>query len=574
MELLDLHYVKEDPDLGIAPEGILCKNMDDIIARISKVKDTVNEINLDNQPALQEVPSVLKECKRLQTLDISHTGITEIPDFVSSLPNLISLSCRCSEISNFPLGIFKAQKFEHLHLRINKDWNIPDNIPVIPNLKTLFLDIYSPAALPGNLGAFENLEELLLAIKYEEGDVPELPDSFNNHPSLKKVSVTDPFYKNRKTFNLDKAAKILSSCRKFESLILSGLAVGKGHQQLSKLSGLKKLELRHLLAEGNVLDSITGLQCLENLNIWGSEFKLTEIPDMFTNMKNLQEFSFAGNMVQDIPPSIYSLENLAILEIGSTGVSKVDEKIGNLKNLERLQIYDNILDKLPDSIFTLPKLKILNIEENIFSANTIMEIKKKLSALANKGQKIVFMYDGQGHRQMVKRLRAVKNIDSMSVETYAKYCLNAVNETPNAIKYVNTDKLKNSKFYAELSLAAVKKTCLPLKDINPEIIDKPYYFHICMEASRCPDIANNFKLIRDDLLTDNEYIQVCLEAALHNNSADFLSHFNSETFNKRFNRRIYEHICWVAVLHDPQTIAKMTEPPEELLNLITEPHKK
>jgi len=573
MELLDLHYVKEDPDLGIPQEGILCKDMDEIAARITKVKDKVNEINLDSQPALKEVPPVLKECKHLKTLNISHTGITEIPDFLFTLPNLTNLSCRCSEITNFPLGVFQAQKFENLYLRINKSWNIPDKIPVTPKLKTLFFDIYSPAALPVNLGAFENLEELFFAIKYEEGNVPGLPDSFNSHPSLKKVCITDPFYKHRKIFNLENALKILSSCHKFESLIMSGLDVGGGHQGLSALAGLKKLELRHLLVEGNVLNSINGLQNLESLNIWGSEFKLTEIPEIFANMKNLQEFSFAGNMVQNIPQSLYSLDKLRILEIGSTGISEIDEKIGNLKNLEKIQLYDNILDKLPGSIFTLPKLKILNIEENIFNINTITDIKEKVNALARKGHKILFMYDGQGHRQMVKRLRSLKNIDSMNVETYVKYCINAVNENPAAIKYVNTDKLHNSKLYAELSLAAVKKNSFALGNINPDKIDKTYYFPICMEAAGCPDIANNFKLVRNDLLTDNEYIQVCLKAALHNKSADFIANFNNEAFNKRFSRNVYEHICWVAVLHNPQTIFKMTDPPEELMNSIAS-HKK
>jgi hypothetical protein len=95
-----------------------------------------------------------------------------------------------------------------------------------------------------------------------------------------------------------------------------------------------------------------------------------------------------------------------------------------------------------------------------------------------------------------------------------------------------------------------------------------------MEAAGCPDIARNFKLIRDDLLTDNEYIQVCLKAALHNESANFLANFNNEAFNKRFSRKVYEHICWVTVLHNPQSILKMAEPPEELLNLITAQLKK
>ena len=566
METLDLHYVKEDPDLGIPAEGVLCKDMDDIIDRISKVKDTVKEINFDSQSTLKELPAILFECKQLEKLNISHTGIKEIPDDLFSLPALKILSCRCSEISDFPLAIFKIEKLEDLHLRINKNWTIPEKIPLLLNLKIFNLDIYSSAAMPENLGALKNLEELSLSVKYDEGTVPELPDSFKNHPTLKKLSVTDPFYKNRKTFNLEKALKIIASCPKIESLRLSGLAVEDGHKNLSKLKELKQLELRHLLLEGKIFDSIINLNQLEELYIWGSEFKIAEIPDIFSKMKELQVFSFAGNMVLDLPASIYNLSNLKVLEIGSTGISELDEKIGGLANLEKIQVYDNILEKLPASILTLPKLQILNIEENIFNTNTINAIKGEISALAQKGQKVQFMFDRQGHRQMVKKLRAIKDLDAMKPDIYARYCLNAINENPYAIKYVNTKKFQGTKFYIELCIAAVKKTCFTLENIKSEDLGKQYHY-ICIEAARSPDIANGFKLINEKMLTDNEYIQVCIEAALHNRSAYFLDNFNNETFQKRFSREIYERVCWVAVLHHPQTVTKMINPPPEFRKL-------
>ena len=567
MEILDLHYVKEDEELDIPAEGVLCKDMDDITDRISKVKDTVKEINLDNQTALKEIPPILSECKLLEKLNISHTVIKEIPDFLLSLPGLTSLSCCCSELVDFPLDIFKIEKLEKLHLRINKNWTIPETIPLLPNLKAFNIDIYSYAAMPVNLGALKNLEKLSLFIKYDEGTVPELPSSFKNHDSLKRLIITDPFYKNRKNFDLDKAVKILSSCPKFESLTLSGLAVGNGHKNLSTLTGLKDLELRHLLVEGKIFDSITGLNKLEELDIWGSEFKISEIPDIFTNMKELQVFSLAGNMVMDLPASIYNLSKLKVLEIGSTGISEIDDKIGSLSNLEKIQIYDNILEKLPPSVFNLPQLKILNIEENIFSAETINAIKGSISALEQKGQKVQFMYDRQGHRQMVKKLRAIKDLEAMKPEIYARYCLNAINENPYAIKYVNIKKLEGSRFYVDLCIAAVKKTCFTLENIDGKSLGKLYHY-ICIEAASSPDIANGFKLIQSDLLTDNEYIQVCIEASLHNRAVYFLDNFNNEAFQKRFSREIYERICWVAVLHYPQTVSKMINPPNEFKKLM------
>jgi len=561
---LDLHWKDEDPDLGIASEGVLCNDMEDIINRITEVKDTVKKINLENQPALTEIPEILSECKLLEELDISHTDIDKIPEFLFNLSNLKSLSCRCSFLSQPPKGFSNARKLEKLHFRINKDWAFPDEILSMENLKYLAVDLYSPIALPKKLGTLKNLEVFFLSIKHdEEGDVSPLPDSFSEHPTLKTVIMDDPFHKNRKTFDLDSAAKTLSSCRKLESLELTGFAVGAGHHNLSLLTGLKELKLRHLLVDGDIFDSIAPLQNLEKLDIWGSEFKLTKIPDMFSNMKELQDFSFAGNMVLDLPPSIYNLTKLKSLEIGSTGISTLDEKIGNLQNLEKLHIYDNILSKLPDAVFTLPHLEILNIEENLFNPKDLSVIAEKIKALVQKGRKIEFMYKGQGHRQWVKKLRSIRDIDKIDIETYFRLCLEAARENPHSIKYMNKDKLHDPRLYAEICITAVRKTCIALENVDPQKLGD-LYFLVCMEAAKDNDVGNGFKLIKDDLLSDDEYIQVCIEAALHNASFDFIRNFNTPSFTSRFGRETYERICWVSVLHNPQTILGMIKPTPEI----------
>ncbi|MDR0319864.1 MAG: hypothetical protein LBI28_00030 [Treponema sp.] len=567
-EKLDLHWKNEAPDLGIASEGIFCKDMDDIINRISQVKDTVKEINLDNQSSFKEIPSILAECKQLEVLNISHTKVKEIPGFLSSLPALRTLSCCCNELSSFPLEIFNAEKLENLHLRINKEWTVPDSVPSMPNLKTLAFDIYSTVALPANLGSMKSLEELTFALKFEDGTAPELPDSFSKHPALKKMSVTDPFHKTEKTFNLEKAAKILSTCPNMESLRLSGVAVGDGHKNISTLKGLKELELRHLPITGNIFDSISGLSKLERLCLLGSQFKINEIPNIFMNMVDLQEFSFAGNMVVDIPPSIYNLSKLKILELGSTGISSIDEKIGGLQSLDKLHVYDNLLEKLPKAIFTLKNLSVLNIEENVFRPNELTAVSENLKALAANGQKIEFLCEGQGHRQMVKRLRSLKDTAVTDPSAYAKHCLNAVNENPHALKYVDTLKLSNTPYYPELCIAAVRKTCFALETIDPKSFGKGVYYRICMEAARSSEIGRVFKLIKTDLLTDSEYIQICIEAALHNHYPDFLNNFNTEEFKKRFSRDVYDHICWAAVLHYPPTVSKMINPTEAVRRLV------
>ncbi|MDR2597060.1 MAG: hypothetical protein LBC76_07055 [Treponema sp.] len=504
-EVLDLHWKAEDELLGIESEGLCCKNIDEIIKRISGVKKTVKKINLNNQSALTEVPEVLKECELLEELNISHTEITVIPEFIFTLPALRTLSCCCKKIPQPPSGFAKAQKLEKLHIRINENWSFPEGISSLSELKILLVDMYTEAELPKDLGNLKKIEEMVFSIKREHGTVQNLPDSFSKHPALKKISIIDIAFKNYKIFDFEKTAKVLSSCHELESLTLSGFTFKK-QKELLKLTGLKELILRHLLTEENIFNSITALKNLEKLEIQGSEFKITEMPDIFKNFNELRLFSFAGNFVRILPQSLFALSKLTTLEIGSTGIAVLDEKIGNLKNLINLHFYDNMLEKLPNSTFTLPNLTVLNIEENFFKQQDITAIKQKISAMNKSGRKIELTCGNQGHRISVKKLRAINYLESINSAVYFRYCMAAVCEKPNALKYV-----------------------------------------------------------RDNLLKDNEYIQVCLEAALRNSYADFLININY----KRLRRIDYERICWAAILHFPAAISKMVEPTEELQAIVS-----
>jgi|TergutMp193P3_1026864.scaffolds.fasta_scaffold00060_9 Leucine-rich repeat (LRR) protein len=560
---LDLHLTDEDPDLGIAQEGVRCKDMHDIVRRITEVKDTVKKINLNNQHTLTEIPSIFKECKLLEELNISHTDIGVIPDFLFELPNLRALSCCCRELSSPPTGFAKAEKLEKLHIRINEGWNFPDGITAMQELKTLAFDLYSAIPLPDDLGALKKLEDLTLYIKYEKGDAPTLPQSFTNHGALKRINIGDHIYRNCKAFDLNKTAQILASCKALESFKLSGLMVGNGHKNLSMLYGLKELELRHLSVEGNIFESINTIKNLEKLYIWGSDLRIANLPDMFNIFKELTVFSFAGNFILNLPPSIYGLTKLNTLEIGSTGISALGEEIGNLQNLEKIHVYDNMLEKLPQAIFTLPRLNVLNIEENYFRPDEIAAIGEKLKALGKNGQKIEFMSDGQGHRQKVKKLRSLTDAANVDAAAYVRICLEAVNENPFALKYANKQKLHESRNYSGLCKAAVNKNCMALETIDPKLLDHGSYFNICMEAAKSPNIEQIIESIEDKLLTDEEYIQICLEAALHNRYIDFLEHIKKE----RLKREDYERICWASILHFPATFSKMSEPTEELRRL-------
>jgi len=561
---LDLHWTEEDSDLGIPSEGVYCKNLDDLTKRIESVKDTVVKINLDNQPALKEIPLVLGECKQLEELIISHTAIKEIPEFIFTLPNLSSLSCCCNRISKPPVGFSKAKKLEYLHIRINEKWESPDEITELSELKTLTIDLYKNFHLPKALGNLKKLETFILSLKYRGVDSKPLPESLSEHPALKKVSISS-FFNREKCYNLNKTAVLLASCPKLESLILSGLKLNCGEEgALYKLTGLKQLELRHLHVNGNIFNKISTLTKLEKLIILGGEFNTDKMPDIFGSMPELQVFTFSGNFVRELPPSIYTLKKLTEMEIDSAGIASISEKIGDLKNLKKIHFQDNLLEALPDSLFTLPNLATLNIEDNLILQNDLIKINEKLVELSKKGQKVAFFFKGQGTNYKIKRLRSITAATEIDTETYYKYCLDAIYEDPQTIKYVVKDKLMNNKhYYASLCAAAVNKNCFAMEYINIEQMDHSSYFNVCMQAAKSSNIGHILMYIKDDLLNDVEYTKVCIEAALHADSADFLSKINA----KRFNREDYEKVCWVSILHNPASISKMENPTGELRKL-------
>jgi len=315
---------------------------------------------------------------------------------------------------------------------------------------------------------------------------------------------------------------------------------------------------------GNIFEKITTLTKLEKLVILGSEFNAASIPDIFNSMPELRIFTFSGSYVRALPPSLYTLKNLTEIEIDSAGITTISEKIGDLKNLRKFHFQDNALEALPDALFTLPNLAILNIEDNLIVQKELIKINEKLINLSKNGQKVEFFYKGQGFNHKIKRLRSFLGSTKVDVETYYKYCIEAVNEDPHAIQYVDKAKLDNNQhYYAAICGAAVYKNCFALEYINIDALGRSTYFSVCMQAAKSSNIGYVFKFIKDDLLDEKEYIKVCIEAALHNDAANFLTKINA----KRFSREDYERICWVSVLHNPATIAFMDNPSDELLKL-------
>ncbi len=148
---------------------------------------------------------------------------------------------------------------------------------------------------------------------------------------------------------------------------------------VESLDGIEILQNLHsLFIETNLSelpDTIAELSLLEDLRYYSP--RLERISENLVNLTNLRFLDIGGHRTNFdgsdivtglnelvIPENIGNLSNLEILYIAGTNISKIPESIGELSNLTNLSIVDTSLKDLPRSIFNLTTLTQLQIAGN------------------------------------------------------------------------------------------------------------------------------------------------------------------------------------------------------------------
>lgn len=135
-------------------------------------------------------------------------------------------------------------------------------------------------------------------------------------------------------------------------------------------------QLIELNLAGNLFEKFPGevgkLSELELLNLENNKLvefdKKVVLPSLLTTLK------LGGNQnLKNLPPTIYHLDNLKILDIGDSGLIRLPEEsegepgLSNLSELTHLDLRDNKLTSLPSTIYQLGALKVLDVSNNKLS---------------------------------------------------------------------------------------------------------------------------------------------------------------------------------------------------------------
>ena len=266
----------------------------------------------------------------LTKLDLSRNGIkctgpndfTGVPAEIKELVNLQELKISECNLPYIPPAIWGMKNLKVLDISRNKINTLLPEIGELESLQKLNLQQTNITTLPPEIAYCQDLEEILLW-----GNVIEsLPETLPEMLKLRTLAV------NYRSF-----------CAGVDSFAESEELLRKG-----------KLTSEHIPAV------VFEMSTLEVLDL--EDTKINNIPDLSTH--SLKEFYLSKNFLSKVPPGIFNLHHLTVLDMSHNLLTVLPEDIGRVRSLVILRVNENDIERVPMNIGHLHNLEELNFANN------------------------------------------------------------------------------------------------------------------------------------------------------------------------------------------------------------------
>ncbi|XP_059157826.1 malignant fibrous histiocytoma-amplified sequence 1 homolog isoform X2 [Physella acuta] len=278
---------------------------------------------------LRSLPPEIKQMTTLEKLDLSKNGLkcsnsndfSGLPQDMALLTNLTELNISECNLPFVPPAIFKISSLKVLDLSRNKVNILLPDIGQLKQLTKLSLQQTNITSLPPELAYCQDLEEIYLW----GNTIETLPETLPEMPRLRVLAL------NYRSF-----------CSVVDTPYMENL-LRKG-----------QIKSEHI---PSVVFELPAIQILDL-----ESTKLNTLPEISNTQ--LQEFYLSNNFLQTIPPGIFKLRQLRLLDLSHNLLTELTDSIGDLVGLKVLRLANNSLEVIPATLGNLSLLEELNLAKN------------------------------------------------------------------------------------------------------------------------------------------------------------------------------------------------------------------
>ncbi|XP_040365138.1 disease resistance protein RPV1 isoform X3 [Rosa chinensis] len=277
-----------------------CKHLECLPSSVGGLK-SLKYLKLSGCSKLDKLPDELSHVACLENLDVSSSGIRELPSSIGMLEGLVSMSLTdCKNLVRLPSSVGGLKSLKDLNLSgCSKLDKLPDELGHVACLEKLDVSGSGIGELPSSIGMLEGLVSMSLRdCKHLEC----LPSSVGGLKSLKDLNLSG-------CSKLDKLPDELGFVACLEKLDVSGSGIRELPSSIGMLERLTVLNLKDCKNLVRLPSSVGGLKSLKDLNLSGCS-KLDKLPDELGHVACLEKLDVSGSSIRELPSSIGLLKNL------------------------------------------------------------------------------------------------------------------------------------------------------------------------------------------------------------------------------------------------------------------------
>lgn len=302
------------------------------------------------------LPPLIGLLTRLQVLDVRCNEITHLPPEIGLLTSLRVLDLSYNRLSSLPPEIGLLTNLQELIIGHNQLISIPPEIGLLTNLKNLIVGNTGISSIPKEIASLNSPIDTVEPYISYENQLTALPDELWQLTLLETLNLDNN--------QIDRLPAGIGQLINLRYLSLQGNPLSELAPEIGNLTKLKRFSLGYRIPGLVERRPPTKRELVDFQQQLREKNVLHYIPPEIWQLKNLQMLDLTFGQFTVLPPEIGKLANLKQLFLGYNQLTSLPPEIGQLVNLEGLYLHHNQLTSLPPEIGQLTNLESLSLSDN------------------------------------------------------------------------------------------------------------------------------------------------------------------------------------------------------------------